>query len=77
MNEVRNEVKVVSHELDSFGYPMSDRECEVCHAKMYRVAKVVKRFSGVDYEFIGYKCVFCGQEDIVHEKGGVLGNGKD
>ena len=71
-----NEVKVQKQGMEVFGYPLSNRECGVCGAKMYLVASAVKRFSGIDYEFRGYKCAFCGQEDIVHEKGGVLGNGK-
>lgn len=60
--------------VEIFGYPLSDVECDVCGAKMYRVMETVKNFSGTKIKFGGYKCAFCGKEDIIHEKGGVLGN---
>ena len=73
---MKNQIQKSSLSLDSFGFPLSNRECRVCHAKMYRVASGEKLYGGKRYGFEGYKCGFCGHEDIVHESGGVLGDVK-
>ena len=66
----------VNHRVDTFGFPLSNRECRVCHARMYVVATVVKRYGDKAYGFEGYKCAFCGHEHIEHVSGGVLGDVK-
>ena len=73
---MKNQIQKSSLSLDSFGFPLSNRECRVCHAKMYDVMSGTKKYGGVEFRFTGYKCGFCGHEDIVHESGGVLGDVK-
>jgi hypothetical protein len=62
----------VNHQVNTFGFPLSNRECLVCHGKMYDVMSGTKKYGGMEFGFRGYKCGFCGHEDIVHEAGGVL-----
>ena len=71
-----NQVVKVNNQVNGFGFPLSNRECRVCHGKMYDVMSGTKKYGGVEFGFRGYKCGFCGHEDIVHESGGVLGDVK-
>jgi hypothetical protein len=71
------EVVKSSHRVNTFGFPLSNRECRVCHGKMYRVASGEKLYGGKRYGFEGYKCGFCGHEHVEHTNGGVLGHVKE
>ena len=62
----------VNRQVNTFGFALSNRGCSVCHGKMYDVISGTKKYGGMEFWFRGYKCGFCGHEDIVHEAGGVL-----
>lgn len=71
-----NEIRVIKNKIDGFGFPLSNRLCR-CKNRMHEVARTTRNYGGgLIIGFTGYKCFRCGHEDIVHEFGGVLGNGK-
>ena len=45
----------VNRQVNTFGFPLSNRECRVCHGKMYDVMSGTKKYGGMEFGFIGYK----------------------
>lgn len=74
---MKQELVDVKRAVGTFGYPLSNVVCKCCGAKMYEVARTVKKFGGVMYGFEGFKCTFCGHEHVEHVLGGVLGDVKE